>query len=191
MTDKRYLVYMLKAKDGRVYIVMTGQTIEQRCRSTAYNGCPALEQAIAERGWKYFERSILREGLTKTEAEIIEKEFIALYDSTNHEKGFNVALGGNIQGRHSAETLHRMSESQKGRVFTDEHLLKLRKPKKGGSLRRIVRQYTVDGNFLRDFVSVAEAAKEVGSHTESIIRCCNGKQHTSMGYRWEYAEVFR
>lgn len=90
---------MLKSKDGRVYIGMTSQSLTQRCRSTAYNGCPALKKAIAEYGWNFFERFSVKEGLSKTEAEELEKELIAHYDSTNLEKGFNVAYGGNIPGR--------------------------------------------------------------------------------------------
>lgn len=191
MNEKSYSVYMLRAKDGRVYIGMTGQPICQRCRSTAYNGCPALKKAIDEHGWSFFKKTILCEGLTKSEAETMEKEFIAKYDSTDPEKGFNVALGGNIPGRHSEQTIQRMSESQKGRMFSEEHRSKLRKPKRNGILKRQVLQYSIDGTLIRKYESVFEAATAVGGFAESIMRCCNRKQHTAEGYKWQYAEVFK
>lgn len=191
IAQKPYSVYMLKSKDGRVYIGMTSQSLTQRCRSTAYNGCPALKKAIAEYGWNFFERFSVKEGLSKTEAEELEKELIAHYDSTNLEKGFNVAYGGNIPGRHSKQTRQQMSESQKGRSFSAEHLHKLRKPKMGGSLKRRVLQYDIDGTLVRKYESVFDAATAVGGFAESIMRCCNRKQHTAKGYKWRYEEVFQ
>ena len=190
MNEKSYSVYMLEAKDGRVYIGMTGQPLGQRCRSTAYNGCPALKKAIDEQGWCSFGATVISDGLTKSEAEIMEKEFIALYDSTNPAKGFNVALGGNIPRRHSKQTLHQMSESQKGRMFSAEHLSKLRKPKKGGSLKRQVLQYSTDGTLVHKYESVFEAATAVGGFAERIMRCCNRKQHTAKGYKRQDGEGF-
>ena len=189
MTDRSYAVYMLKANDDRVYIGMTGQSLSQRCRSTAYNGCPALKKAITEYGWDSFKKIVLKDGLTKTEAETMERELIARYDSTNPMKGFNVAFGGNIPGRHSCKTLRQMSESQMGRSFSSEHLHNLRKPKKNGALKRQVLQCETDGTVVCRHESVYEAARAVGGFAESIMRCCNNKQHTAKGYKWKYAEV--
>ena len=60
MNEKSYSVYMLRAKDGRVYIGMTGQLLYKRCRSTAYNGCPALKKVIDEQGWSFFKPFCVR-----------------------------------------------------------------------------------------------------------------------------------
>lgn len=190
--DRIYKVYILTLADGRVYIGMTRQQLSMRCRKGAYNGCPGIERAIDEYGMDAFEVGVIADNLTKSEAEFVEKEMIALYDSTNPDKGFNVALGGNIKGRHSAITRQKMSEGQKGRKFSEEHLTKLRKPKSKITPRSIVPvcmrvlQYDVDGNFLQEFESALAAANSVGGWVESIRRCCNHRQRTCAGYKWEY-----
>lgn len=187
-----YIVYMLTLEDGRVYIGMTGQKLSSRCRSTAYNQCPALGRAIRDYGWNAFRVSVIAEHLTRTEAERIEMESIARYDSTNPLKGFNVALGGNIPGRHSTITRQKMADAQKGRKFSKEHLQKLRKPKLKVTPRstqpvcRHVLQYDTNGNLIREFESAHIAANNVGCWEESIRRCCNHLQHTCVGYKWEY-----
>lgn len=60
-------------------------------------------------GWDNIEHIILFEGLSKENAEKKEIDLIALYDSTNREKGYNIENGGNSAGKHSAETIEKMS----------------------------------------------------------------------------------
>ena len=188
MKTENYTVYKLTLSDGRVYIGMTQQSLSQRCRKSAYNGCPAMAKAIEEHGWDAFSLSVISDHLSQEDAEEIEKYNIALYDSTNPHKGFNVALGGNIVGRHSVDTRKRMSISQKGRLFSKEHLSKLKKPKLNGALRRTVIQYDKDGKRLCEFPSLNDAAKSVDGCKECISRCCNHKQHSHKGFKWEYGE---
>ena len=45
-----------------------------------------------------------------------------------------------------------------------------------------------DGEILKRFNSLGDAAREVGVDISAIIRVCKGKQKTSMGYKWTYAE---
>ena len=184
--ERNYKVYILTLTDGRVYIGMTRQTLSMRCRKGAYNGCPGIGKAINEYGMDAFKVGLIAENLTKSEAELIEKEMIASYDSTNPNKGFNVALGGNIEGRHSTITRKKMSDGQKGRKFSEEHLSRMRKPKLNGTLRRTVLQYDLDGNFIREYGSVYLAAESVGGWWQSISKCCHHQQHTCCGYKWEY-----
>lgn len=190
MNDSReYMVYMLKLVDGRVYIGMTSQRIASRCRKDGYRGCPSMKEAIDKYGWDSFERSVLLSGLSRKEAEEKERFYIDQYDSTNPSKGFNIALAGNIKGRHSTITRQKMSDVQKGREFSEDHLNKLRKPKKGGSLRRKIRQYLPDGTFVREHQTIYDAIESVKGREECISRCCNGKQQLHRGYRWSYSEV--
>lgn len=181
-----YKVYMLTLTDGRVYIGMTRQKLNHRCRKDGYIHCPAMGKAVEDFGWEAFKLSVIADNLSCAEAEQIEKENIAKYDSTNPLKGFNVALGGNIVGRHSEVTRRKMSEGQKGKKLSDEHLSHLRKPKMNGALRRTILQYDADGNLIREHDSLIDATKSVDGWMECIVRCCNHKQHTHKGYRWEY-----
>lgn len=100
-------------------------------------------------------------------------------------------MAGIYPADNSKQTRQQMSESRKGRSFSAEHLHKLRKPKMGGSLKRRVLQYDIDGTLVRKYESVFDAATAVGGFAESIMRCCNRKQHTAKGYKWRYEEVFQ
>lgn len=190
MDDRKvYKVYALKSPDGKMYIGMTRQPISLRCRKDGYNGCPAMEKAILEYGWDSFTTEVLIDNLTKSQAELFEKEFIEQFDTVNPDKGFNVALGGNIEGRHSSETIAKMSQSQKGRVFSKEHLERLQKPKLNGALRRKVYKYTLSGVLVEVYDSVKQASEIMGVSKVSIIQCCNHKNKTCKGFKLEYGGV--
>lgn len=44
------------------------------------------------------------------------------------------------------------------------------------------------GNIIKKFDSLGEATRQTGFDISAIIRVCKGKQKTSMGYKWAYAE---
>lgn len=44
------------------------------------------------------------------------------------------------------------------------------------------------GNTLRTYRSIASAAKQLGINNEAICHCLAGRQKTSGGYKWTYAE---
>lgn len=53
-----------------------------------------------------------------------------------------------------------------------------------------VNQLTLEGDFIRQFKSFAEAGRSVGDveRRNSIRDVCKGRQKTAYGYLWEYAE---
>ena len=51
---------------------------------------------------------------------------------------------------------------------------------------RTVGQYTVTGEFIKRFVSICEAAREVKGNDSLICRCCLGKNKTAYGFIWRY-----
>ncbi|MGN1326694.1 MAG: NUMOD3 domain-containing DNA-binding protein, partial [Clostridia bacterium] len=65
-------------------------------------------------GWDNFKHEILFDNLSKEEADILEIEFIKKYNSMNKEFGFNIENGGYGKGKHSIETLKKMSDGRKG-----------------------------------------------------------------------------
>lgn len=101
MEHKNYTVYMHQNKiNGKKYIGITGDIPEKRWRNgKGYDKNPYFDHAIQKYGWDNFEHIILYEGLTKEEAENLEIETIAKYDTTNSEKGYNLQHGGNVRRR--------------------------------------------------------------------------------------------
>lgn len=54
--------------------------------------------------------------------------------------------------------------------------------------KHIVIQYTIDGNFVREYASVAEAVRITGINAKSIRDAAKGLQKTAGGYCWLYKE---
>ena len=47
-------------------------------------------------------------------------------------------------------------------------------------------QYTLDGQFVREWASATQAEREGGFSSECICRCCKGKQKTHKGFIFKY-----
>lgn len=54
--------------------------------------------------------------------------------------------------------------------------------------KRKINQYTIDGQFIKQYTSIAEAEKETGASNSRIVRCCKGERKSTHGYKWEYAK---
>lgn len=108
--SENYTVYMHRFPNGKVYIGITCQKPEYRWgQGSHYQNQPLIFNAIVKYGWDNIKHIILFEGLSKEDAEEKEINLIAAYDSTNREKGYNIENGGNSAGKHSKETIEKMS----------------------------------------------------------------------------------
>lgn len=59
-----------------------------------------------------------------------------------------------------------------------------------GKAPRKVKCYDPDGNFVKEYESVSEASRAVGTAYSrvGITMACKGEYKTAYGYRWEYAD---
>ena len=64
----------------------------------------------------------------------------------------------------------------------------LREKGKGHHRARAVKQYSIDGEFIRDWDCIEDIGRELGIHTKNMARCCKGESRTLGGYIWRYAE---
>ena len=53
---------------------------------------------------------------------------------------------------------------------------------------RIVNQYDLDGNFIKQWNSMMDIKREKGFATSAISTCCRRKTKTAYSYVWRYAE---
>ena len=53
---------------------------------------------------------------------------------------------------------------------------------------RKILQYSLDRRLLKEWCSAAKAAKHYGVRRTTICGCCAGRQHTSCGFIWRYAD---
>lgn len=116
ITNGDYIVYMHVAPNGKKYIGVTCQDLQNRWRNgQGYASCPLFYKAITKYGWNNFKHEILFTGLTKEEAIKKEIELIAMYKSNDSNYGYNIENGGNGVGKHSQETIEKIKQSNIGK----------------------------------------------------------------------------
>lgn len=52
---------------------------------------------------------------------------------------------------------------------------------------KTVIQMDLQGNFIREWVSLNEIMRVLGFNAAFVARCCHGVKPTAYGYRWQYA----
>lgn len=78
------------------------------------------------------------------------------------------------------------------RIRTDNRIENLRwlphkLQTKNSSVVKSVEQYTLDGQFVAEYYSAAEAERQTGIKSCNITLACQGKQKTAGGYIWKYS----
>lgn len=178
--DNIGIIYKYTSPDGNCYI---GQTMFPKKRQADHKR-NALRgdnnkfyNAIRKFGWDSFKYEVLYtiidDDIFKRQKILNKKEiyYIKKYDSFYN--GYNSTIGGN---QYSGE-LH----PSFGKKLTEEHKKKLK-----DSRVRQVSQYDVSGKFIKTYYSAAEAAKETGIDSSSILKVCRGKYKHSGNYQWRY-----
>ena len=95
---------------------------------------------------------------------------------------------------HEISEWHRklVADLNRNRIWKKESLLKKSLYMKNSEItkkqRKPVLQYDLNGNFIREFSSVQEAAEFTGNknHRVSIKRCCQGKYKKAYNFKWRY-----
>ena len=116
-----YTIYKITDPVGKVYVGCTSRSIKQRIQKSSYN--PDMCRAIEESGcWEKWKKEVIATAEDKDEAYALEIKYIAEYDSTNPEKGYNKSTGGEKKGQgvvFSEERRRKISEGKKGRKIPD------------------------------------------------------------------------
>lgn len=183
-----YKVYLYAFPDGKKYVGMTKNTLEER-RDMGYQHNKALQAAIRQYGWQGFRHEVLCSGLTEEEACEKEKEYIKRYKLTDPEYGYNVSFGGKstYKGlRHTKEYKDKMSRINKGKAFSEDHKRRLKESHKKYSKSVIC--FDLGKNIIAEYESLNQAARSVNGHPTNVNRACvSGRTYKK--YFWQYAVV--
>lgn len=57
--------------------------------------------------------------------------------------------------------------------------------------KRKIKQYDLQGNFIKTWNSAKEIEKNLNIHNSQICRCCKNHKSTARGYIWEYEKEER
>jgi group I intron endonuclease len=184
-----YIYKITNILNGKIYI---GQSTSNRWRY--FGGGKVIKQALSKYGKHNFTKELLVEGeMDQQELDEIEIFMIWLYDSTNHNTGYNILKGG-FGGRNiiiTEETRMKMSRSHKGKSkkpFTTEHRknLSLAKIGKTSKRRKPIIIYDKLGNFVMEAPSILEAARLTGNCDSNVTACCKGKKKSLKGFVFRY-----
>lgn len=208
-----YTVYIHTCPNGKKYVGMTKQRPNNRWRSgRGYLHCVDFYNAVMEFGWRNIVHEIVSTGLTKEEAEEMERNLISLYKTTDPRYGYNCHSGGlsgatinNVTrtrmsvaqsgegnpryGKHcSTETKEKIGASKRGKPLSKAHKQKLGEilGKENNPAARPVLQYDINMNLLTKWPYIRAAEKATGAN--NISTCCRGKLKTSGGFIWRYAD---
>jgi len=165
-----------------------------------------------------FSQEIIENNLTEDNIDDREIYWISYYNSywyDNPEFGLNLTKGGqgNHGYKHTLESRERMSELRKGKKQTFEFKKRMsennpmKKPENIEKLKGInnpryglfggdsptskkIRQYTIDGVFIKEYSSTIDASKELGINVSSIRNAANpeDRHKTAGGFVWRYYE---
>ena len=207
-----YIVYCHTNQiNGKQYIGITSMSLEERCgkNGTRYKNCIAFWRAIQKYGWDNFGHKILAYDLTREKANELEIYYISKFNTIS-PNGYNLAPGGEVYERTDAWRQH-MSNAMKGnksrtgrknseyhrkrcseamlgndfgkhRNITDEyrHKAKMSQPH-----RKVIQQYTLDGQLVAEYNSIKEAHKITGIWNIGEASIEGSRVPTAGGFVWK------
>lgn len=191
-----YFVYLHlnKINKKRYYGITAEQTPEIRWKK-GYSHNKHFFAAINKYGWDNFEHIVLYSNLNKQQAEEREAYLIALYETTNPEKGYNLTSGGGLGvTKHNEESKKLMSIHSSGKLnpMYGKHHSKETKEKIKQALQShpntSKKVLCVETNII--YNSTREAERKTGINHSCINQAAlpNGKKKTAGKYHWKYIE---
>ena len=118
--SKKWTVYIHAFPNGKKYVGITSQTTEERwgSRGQGYTErCRKIHAAINKYGWENVHHEIVKESLTKAEAEELEQKLIELYRTTEDDYGYNIEKGGLCFSGATSETRENLKISKRKRPY--------------------------------------------------------------------------
>lgn len=202
------IIYCYTSPSGKKYIGQTRKESERRWgwnqinRNYCHGG--KIDRARRKYGPENFKYEVLHKIESDDLDELVlkmnmwEKIFIAIFDT--YKNGYNSTRGGDGTDHLKA------SVALKNHIISEETKIKISNAKRGchpkytqTDLERrakrlcdlnrvIVYQYDMDGNFIRCWNTLKEAAEYYGISRTKISDCWTHNKHSAIGYIWKIDE---
>lgn len=217
MAGRTFYIYCHTAPNGKRYVGQTRLKPEKRWNNGhGYDTQQHFKRAIDKYGWDNINHVVLCSVSSKEFADFLERWFIAKWNTTNPDNGYNHAKGGSgpngvlwdddrkqafsehMSGennpmygrRHSPETIALMSKNRRGKYISPEMkefwTSVLLKANKARQIP--IRQLDLEGNLVATYAGITEAENITGFSHASIYKVCRGGNDTAYGYKWEYVD---
>lgn len=179
--------------NNKIYI---GSTISSFSKRFAVHKCDLrknkhhsnkLQNSWNKHGENNFKFEIL-EICDKEFCLIKEQEYINLYNP--HITGYNINpnasnCGGRVVSQKTRDQISNKLKGVKvGNRFTKE-ALELRSQKR----RKIIYQYDLLGNFIKEWIGVKDLAKNLNTSQGNISMCCLGQRNKVKNYKFSYVKL--
>ena len=180
------IIYKYTSPSGKVYI---GQTMQENKRrqsflnpNRTYAG-PKINAARQKYGVNNFEYEVIFRVSSLISEEVTEilnqKEiqYIKMFDS--YYNGYNSTIGGNNVTEWTQEARQKLSQKLKDYYKTHESVV-----------ARSVLQYSIYGDFIKEWKSAREAALSLNLEANNITIVCQGKRNQAYDFIWKYRDEF-
>jgi group I intron endonuclease len=215
-TAKQIGIYkILNLANNKMYV---GKSIELENRwvqhKSRLNNNKHFNQHLQAAWNKYGEINFVFIILENCVEELLDKQetyWINILDAKNREIGYNLKDGG-IGGTLSNESKLKISKALKGRKRSFEEIENIKKGFKhlplsdeikqnrsriskdlyyNGKFKntKIIYQYDLNGNFIKQWQSITEAANNFKISASNISACANNNYKQSAGYFWSYTPM--
>lgn len=171
--SRRYTVYRHISPSGKVYVGITKNSLSFRWNhGKNYKRCKLFYRAILKYGWDNLQHCVVCSNLSKETACILEQHLIKYYKSKN--LSYNTTDGG--EGTHGFS----MPEDARRKIAEFQRELH----------ERAVLQYTMKGEFIREYKSAMEASRVLGYGHTSVSNCASGikRENILHGYIFIYKD---
>jgi group I intron endonuclease len=195
-------IYKIISPNGKTYVGKS-INIEERFKSYQYEGRRKNQLKLNNSIKKYGLENHVFELLEECSEFDLNKREIYWIDKLDTVKnGLNLMYGGQggkqsqevkdkksktMTGRKaSEETKQKMSQAKKNHpMYTDQWRQQISKANIGGTSSKPVLQFTLDGIFLKEWSSKAEASKALNINPFSISNNTIGRNKSAGGYIWK------
>lgn len=162
--EQKHLIYKLTSPSGGVYIGQTSHTIEIRAGKNGRNY--TYKKPNGDFIQPLIANAILKYGWNNFKKEV-------LYENLTQKEADFLEI----------KTIKEYREIGKSYNITDggEGL--------NGVNERKIKQYSLNGEFIREWESLKSAELYLGIYKaqSNICACCQGKKHRAYGYIWRYS----
>lgn len=162
------IIYKIQNKiNNKIYIgqstcPLAKRKREHKCVSNKLNY--PLYNSIKKYGLDNFEFSIILDNIEdQYKLDEWEKIFIKVYKSHINDGGYNLQYGGNGRGKHSKESIKKMSDAKRGKKRSKETIKKMSKSMKGKKHKpetiKKLRDLPNKGKYLKGVVYIKSRNK--------------------------------
>jgi|ERR1019366_5407735 hypothetical protein len=186
------IIYIYQSPSKKRYVGQTFYTLAQRAGKNGidYQKCPHFWHAIQKYGWENFTVEIVCSTIGLDNANCMEDYFIALYDTTNPTKGYNLTTGGS-NGKHSEETKEKIRAGNLGKIVSEETRAKISAartgttmpPKSAEARKKISERRTGQKHSEETKQLISEKKKGTPSHFKGKHHSDESKQNMSLAHK--------